>query len=213
MAHGALSDPTVVREMTAYAFENGLTLVGVAGDENSYHAMYPAVHDNIVFTHSIRYDTGGSRDAVYSYTNTWNCNNFGMRMTVVAPSSACATGASANITGMVGLMHSAARDAGFELHAGEVYQILTATADDVWLTEQEREISGAYPVTRVGILFWIRQSQCRVGCSSDCGWLVRPGSVLTARGGFHRLLRIRSLWTAPFLRCVQMVLITSSKWG
>ena len=145
MAHGSLSDPAVVREMTAYAFENGLTLVGVAGDENSYHAMYPAVHDNIIFTHSIRYDTGGSGDAVYSYTNTWNCNNFGMRMTVVAPSPACATGASANITGMVGLMHSAARDAGIELHAGEVYQIITATADDVWLSEQEREISGAYP--------------------------------------------------------------------
>ena len=59
--------------------------------------------------------------------------------------SACATGAVANTTGMVGLIHSAARDAGVTLSAGEVRQLINQTADDVAKSEAERAESNAYP--------------------------------------------------------------------
>ena len=78
--------------------------MGAAGDENAYHHNFPAVLDNSVYVHSIRHNTPDDDDDVYSYMNTWNCNNYGARMTLVAPSGACATGACAVTTGVVGLL-------------------------------------------------------------------------------------------------------------
>ena len=145
MAIGALTNTDTTEAAAAYAFENGLTLVGAAGDENAYHHNFPAMLNNVVYTHSIRHNSLDEDSAIYSYSNTWNCNNYGARLTVVAPSSACATGSVAKITGMVGLIHSAARDAGITLHAGEVNQLLNMTADDIWLSDDERDTSKAYP--------------------------------------------------------------------
>ncbi len=145
LAVGALTNPDTATAAAKYAFEHGLTLVGAAGDENAYHHNFPAMLDNVVYTHSIRHNTINDESAAYSYSNTWNCNNYGARLTVVAPSSACATGAVAMITGMVGLLQSVAKDEGTVLHPGEVAQLLEGTADDIWLPEAERVISNAYP--------------------------------------------------------------------
>jgi hypothetical protein len=145
LAIGALSNPDTATAAARYAFDNGLTLVGAAGDENTYHHNFPAVLDDVVYTHSIRHNTIDDDSPAYSYSNTWNCNNYGARVTVVAPSSACATGSVAKITGMVGLLQSAARDVDTQLHPGEVNQLLNLTADDINLPEEEREQSRAYP--------------------------------------------------------------------
>ncbi len=145
LAIGAMSNPELAVDAVRYAWDKGVVIAGAAGDENSYHHNFPAVLDNIVFTHSIRFDTADDDGAVYSYMNTWNCNNFGARLVTVAPSTACATGAVANTVGTIGLIRSAARDAGVDLTAGEVYQLLVGTSDDVWLSDEERAISGAYP--------------------------------------------------------------------
>ena len=145
MAIGALSNPRETTEAARYAFEQGMTLVGAAGDENAYHHNFPAMLDEVIYTHSIRHNTGDENGAVESYFNTWNCNNYGMRLHSVAPSSACATGAVGATAGMVGLLHSAAWDQGIELHAGEVLQIFQATVDDIALTDAETAETKAYP--------------------------------------------------------------------
>jgi MYXO-CTERM domain-containing protein len=145
LAVGALSNPSMTTAAAGYAYNNGALIVGAAGDENAYHHNFPAVLDNAVYVHSIRYNTVNRDSQVYSYMNTWNCNNYGSRMVLVAPSGACATGSCAVTTGVIGLIHSAARDLGIELNAGEVYQLLTQTVDDIHLTEEERTISMAYP--------------------------------------------------------------------
>lgn len=145
LATGALSNPYEAQAAVRYALDSGMSIVAVAGDENAYHHNYPATLDGALYLHSIRYDTVDSGSAAYSYMNTWNCNNYGMRMTAVASSSACATGSAAVTTGVVGLIQSAARDAGVVLSSGEVTQLLTTTVDDVYLTEEERSKSGAYP--------------------------------------------------------------------
>jgi hypothetical protein len=144
-AIGALSNPSLARDAVAYAADMGLTIVGAAGDENAYHHNFPAMLDDVLYVHSVRHNTPSSDSEVYSWFNTLNCNNFGTRMTLVAASSACATGSVAQIVGIVGLVHSAARDAGLELTAAEVEQLLTSTADDVWLSDEERALSKAYP--------------------------------------------------------------------
>lgn len=145
LATGALSNPETAQAAVDYALDQGTSIVAVSGDENAYHHNFPAMLDGALYLHSIRYDTLESDDGVYSYSNTWNCNNYGMRLTLVASSGACATGSAAVTTGVVGLLHSAARDLGLTLTSGEVTQLLVQTADDIWLAEEEYEKSGAYP--------------------------------------------------------------------
>jgi len=145
LAVGALSNPASTTAAAAYAFDKGTLLVGAAGDENAYHHNFPAVLDNAVYVHSIRYNTADRNQDVESYMNTWNCNNYGSRMVMVAPSGACATGSCAVTTGVIGLIQSAARNLDIELSAGEVYQLMVQTVDDVVSSEADIEMTKAYP--------------------------------------------------------------------
>lgn len=145
LATGALSNSESTERAVAYAWDLDMLVAGVTGDENSYHHNYPAVIERAIYSHSVSHNTNDDDNAVYSYFNTWNCNNFGARLTVVAASSACATGSAAVTGGVIGLIHSAGRDAGLELSAGEVYQLITQTATDINLTEAEQAESKAYP--------------------------------------------------------------------
>jgi hypothetical protein len=145
MATGALSNSETTTAAVDYAWDKGTLVAAVAGDENSFHHNFPAVNDRALYAHSISHNTGDDDNKVYSYMNTWNCNNYGARMDFVAASDACATGSAAVTGGTIGLIRSAALDAGLELHAGEVYQLLTQTATDIHLTEEERAQAKAYP--------------------------------------------------------------------
>jgi uncharacterized protein (TIGR03382 family) len=145
MAIGALTLPGWAEQAAGAAVAAGVTLVGAAGDENAYHRNLPAGIDEILYVHSITADSTEETEGVYSYFNTWNCNNFGPRMELVSPSGACATGAVAKITGAAALVASAGRDAGLDLTPAEIRQLLNQTATDIDLTEAEREISNAWP--------------------------------------------------------------------
>ena len=145
MSIGALSNPDLAYAAARYAREQGVSLVGAAGDENAYHHNFPSLMDGILYVHSIRANTEDENGGAYSYLNFFNCNNYGPRLTLVADSGACATGAAAITTGTVGLVHSAARDAGVTLTPDEVYQLLTRSVDDVNLTAEEVAIASTYP--------------------------------------------------------------------
>ncbi|MGC6508604.1 MAG: FG-GAP-like repeat-containing protein [Myxococcota bacterium] len=145
MAIGALSNSEATEDAARYAFESGTLLVGAAGDENSYHHNFPAVLDDVVYVHSLTHNTGDDDAEVYSYMNTWNCNNYGARMTLSAASTACATGAVAQTAGAIGLIKSIGLDNGIDLTAGENYQLLINNITDINLSEDERSISKAYP--------------------------------------------------------------------
>lgn len=145
-AVGALTSPELAAAAVRYATDMGTSIIGATGDENAYHHNFPAMLDNVVYVHSIKSNGGDENGAGnYTYMTTWNCNNYGPRVTMVAPSSACATGAVANITGAVGLLHSAARDAGVTLSALEVYQLLTRTTDDIAFSEADLAEAKPYP--------------------------------------------------------------------
>ena len=142
MAVGALSNGEATTAAAAYAWDMGTVLVGAAGDENSYHHNFPALLDDVLYVHSITYN---SNNNPYSYMNTWNCNNFGARLDLVAASGSCATGSVAAIAGSIGLLKSLGNDQGLDLHAGELRQLLTQNATDVYLSEEELTESKAYP--------------------------------------------------------------------
>lgn len=146
LALGALSNSEVTAAAARYAWDHGLVLSAVAGDENGFHHNFPSLLPEALYLRSVRYDTPSDSGPIYSYFNTQNCNNFGARMDLVAPSRVCATGAATATVGVVGLVQAAALAVeGERLHAGEVVQLLLQTSEDVWLTEDERAISKAYP--------------------------------------------------------------------
>jgi hypothetical protein len=146
MATGGLSHNDSVREAVDYAEKHGVVIVGAAGDENSYHRNFPAVENKVLFVHSIRGNNqnehGGS---VESFMNFLHCNNYGPRMDLVAPSTACATGATAKIAGAAGMLISAGLDYGVDLSAAQVRNILRSTVDDVALNEEDRAAVNTLP--------------------------------------------------------------------
>lgn len=145
LASGALTNPASMTEAAAYARQHGMNIVGAAGDENAYHANFPAIADGALFVKSIRANTDDENNGVDSYLNFFNCNNYGPRSVLSADSPACATGATAITTGAVGLVRSAARDNGMELSSDEVYQLLVTTATDIHLSAEDVASLTTYP--------------------------------------------------------------------
>jgi hypothetical protein len=142
---GALTGPELARQAAEYAHEAGVSLVGAAGDENAYHHNQPAMYDHFLYVHSIHPDTTEEYSGAYSYLNFFNCNNYGPRVTLSADTPACATGAAAITTGAVGLVLSAAKDAGLSLTPDEVYQLIIGGVDDIHLSAEEVEEANTYP--------------------------------------------------------------------
>lgn len=145
MSLGALTRPDVLTDAIAYARDHNTSLISVAGDENAYHHNQPALLEGMFYTHSIKTNTDDENNGAYTYMQFLNCNNYGPRMDLVADTPACATGAAAITTGIVGLVQSAAKDRGLTLNNDEVYQLLIQTAQDVYLSEAELAIAKTYP--------------------------------------------------------------------
>ncbi len=145
MSIGALSHSQESAAALAWAHDNDVVISAAAGDENTFHHNFPAVADHVLYAHSIRADNMDEEGSPYSYLNFYNCNNFGPRSVISATSGGCATGATAVTSGVAGLVFSAGLENGLQLSAGEVYQLIVGSADDIWLSEEEREIAGTYP--------------------------------------------------------------------
>ena len=137
LAIGGLSPPEAADAVAAHAADAGVVLVGAAGDENTWHRNQPAVADPFLFVKSVRALDRNERGGARTYLATWHCNNVGPRLDVVAPASACATGAVARIAGLAGLLTDATLRAGLEPDAATLRSLLRATATDVAFSEAE----------------------------------------------------------------------------
>ncbi|MCP4921001.1 MAG: S8 family serine peptidase [Proteobacteria bacterium] len=144
MAMGALSHPQNTTAALQYAHDNGVVVVAAAGDENTYHHNLPAMVGDILYVHSVHYD-GSDEAGSYSFHNFFNCNNYGPRVDLVAASDGCATGSTAKIAGLSGLIISAGLDAGEDLDPDQVKAILFSGVDDIHLSDAELEEAKTYP--------------------------------------------------------------------
>ncbi len=135
-ALGSMNNGAYVRQAIDYAWDAGVTVIASAADETAYHQNYPGVNPHTVYVHAIRYDTD-SRDDATSFLAYSNCTNHGARLDLSAPSVSCSSGAVGVSAGVAGLLYSAALDAGVDLSANEARQLLTTTADDIWIPEND----------------------------------------------------------------------------
>ncbi len=135
-ALGSLNNNTQAIEAIDYAWNHGVTIMGSAADEASYHQNYPANNHHIIYTHAIIHDDE-ERDESTTFLNFANCTNFGGRLELSVGVIGCSSGAVGLGGGIAGLVYSRAKDIGLDpaLSANEVRQILVMSVDDVDVEE------------------------------------------------------------------------------
>jgi len=131
-ALGSYNDTPAARRAVDLAYERGVELIGSAADEYSYHHNFPSVLNHVLYVNAVRFNHASDWREASTFWGVNPCTNFGARVWVTVPAVSCSSGATSRLAGVVGLVESAARDAGRgPLHAEETYQILRATADDL----------------------------------------------------------------------------------
>ncbi|MBS1838597.1 MAG: hypothetical protein JST64_12975, partial [Actinobacteria bacterium] len=153
-ALGAINNPPQAQQAVDAAWHRGVPVIASMADEQSQHPNLPGALSHTIPVNSIteqgRFlgDTArqllGRRDTLALN----GCTNYGGLAWVSVPSNGCSSEATGDSAGMVGLIESAARNAGIapnpslvaagatgpsanRLSSSEVAQVLRATADDI----------------------------------------------------------------------------------
>jgi hypothetical protein len=131
-ALGSYNNTPTARAAVDHAYANGVTLIASAADEFSYHHNYPSTYNHALYVNAIRFNHANDYREASTFFGLSPCTNFGARVWVTVPARSCSSGATSRLSGVAGLIHSAALDAGHgPLHPEEVYQLIRATADDL----------------------------------------------------------------------------------
>ncbi len=125
-ALGAISNPRQAQQAIDAAYRRGVPIIASMADEASKHPNLPAALEHTLAVNSVR-DTGSPR----SYLALNGCTNFGGRTFLSVPSSSCSSEATGIMSGVAGLLVSAARDRGLTLSTNEILQLTRASADDI----------------------------------------------------------------------------------
>lgn len=135
-ALGSINASPLAKDVIDYAWKNGVIVIASAADELSYHHNYPGNYNHTVYVHAIAPDSlGGDAANTTTFLNFNNCTNFGGHLVLSTPGSGCSSEATGKTSGIAGLVYSRALELGINLTANEVKQILTLSADDIYLPE------------------------------------------------------------------------------
>jgi len=144
-ALGAISNPEQAQQAIDAAYRLGVPVVASMADEASKHPNLPASLERTMAVNSV---TTKEEPAVNGETVGYlalnGCTNYGGHTFVTVPSGSCSSEATGHAAGMMGLLQSAARDAGIARYPGlpkgttgnvlsaeEAMQIVRGTADDI----------------------------------------------------------------------------------
>jgi len=136
-ALGTVNNSTLARNAIDYAYDHGVTVVASAADEAAQHHNQPGILPHTILVNSV-----SAYDQVFSpqprsYLQFDGCSNFSAKLTVSVPSSRCSSEATGRSAGVVGLIYSAAKNAGEHITPNEVRQLFQGTADDVDFADSE----------------------------------------------------------------------------
>ncbi|MDP8255433.1 MAG: S8 family serine peptidase [Candidatus Alcyoniella australis] len=118
------------------AYDAGVLIAAPQGDEMSMHHWAPAAMEDVVAVTAlfpiIPVDLVGIFNlGSFGFVETY-CTNFGTHAHVAVPAdTACTSDATGTTTGAMALIKSYALEQGIELSAGELFQLLIQSADDI----------------------------------------------------------------------------------
>ena len=144
-AMGSVTNSEFLRDAFTYAWAHDVTVVVAIGDEMSYHHLPPGTNDFVMAVHSIKHYPFVGAEYARSFLGYNGCNNYGPHLTLVASTNDCATGSTAIIGGVAGMVYSRGRELGLDLSADEVRAILTSSADDIDVPESRQRHSPYFP--------------------------------------------------------------------
>ncbi len=182
MASGTVNNPAGLHDAIRYAWEHGVFVVAAIGDEMSYHHLYPGASDYLMAVHSIRYLPLDDWDTAKTFLAYNGCNNYGSHLTVVAGTTACATGATAITAGAAGLILSYGLDQGVVLHPDEVRGMLINSATDIDVAGSSSGNTPYFP-SQPGWDLYFGYGRVNVGKALE-DWRIPPQVHLTSPGWF-----------------------------
>jgi hypothetical protein len=145
-ALGTVDMTSFAMSAVEYAWNKGLLVVASMADENSKHQNVPNTTNYTLQVHAIL-NNGTDADATKAKSMTVfdPGTNYGGNNYLSASSEDASSGAAAVTSGVAGLVLSAARKYGSApLAPGELFQLLTMTADDVDMPESQLENAQYY---------------------------------------------------------------------
>lgn len=169
-ALGTIDNTPLSRWAIDYAYDNHVTVIASAADEDSFHHNFPGTNNHTVYVHAISFNAEKLSEAtnVFSFSN---CTNYGAQLLLSVPGEACSSEATGRSAGMAGLLYSAALAANLpapnrlhppgtdsapagdpgpaadrvrRLTAEEVRQLMVATADSFYDPSEDHN-PAAYP--------------------------------------------------------------------
>lgn len=117
-----------------YAYEKDVLVITSMADENSRHHNMPAAANHTLPVHAIRYD-GTSAATSRSFLAYHPCSNYGGQNFLSASGDSCSSEATGQLSGIAGLVVSAALKYGTPLSPGEIHSLFFGTADDIDVAE------------------------------------------------------------------------------
>ncbi|WP_437586501.1 FG-GAP-like repeat-containing protein [Sorangium sp. So ce1000] len=144
----AVDNTAFVQAALDYAHAQGTLVVASMGNEGSHHHSAPATSNHALPVSAVRYD-GPSVGASTTFLDASPCSSFGGNNVLAVSSAGCASDATAELSGVAGLLYSVALDRGVSLSPGEVQGLLVATADDIAVPESQ-EPGSPYRFSQAG---------------------------------------------------------------
>ena len=143
-ALGTVNHTSYMRRAHDYAYENNVTVIASAADENSRHQNYPGTGNHTVYVNSVR--AAGNPQNATTFLAFNACTNFGGQVVVSVASKSCSSQAVGRSAGIAGLIYAASisdKRPGGPLNppitAEETKQLFVASAMDVNFPESQPE--------------------------------------------------------------------------
>lgn len=166
-ALGTINMSNYAQAALDYAYDNGVLTVASMADENARHHNMPTAANHTLPVHAIQF-VGSSIFTTDSFLHYHPCSNYGGQNLLSASGEGCSSEAVGQLSGISGLLFSAARKNGIDLSPGEAQSLLFMTADDIDVPES-REEGSIYKWSHEG--FDQRFGYGRVNANTAVEWI------------------------------------------
>jgi hypothetical protein len=135
-ALGTINMTNFAQAALDYAYEHGVLTVASMADENSRHHNMPTTANHTLPVHAIQFRPSTRVTSVETFLDFNGCTNFGGQNLLSASGTGCSSEAVGQLSGMSGLLFSAAIKYGYaDLTGAEAMQLWFNTVDDIDVPE------------------------------------------------------------------------------